>query len=288
MKSRILLIDDSLTVQKVVSLTLDKNSTQVFYAKGRMDAVKQLQEHAPHLVLLSDQVKDLTAQTFPKEVEAWLGRDHNLPAMVLITGQDIKEMRHFSAILKKPFSPQALLEVVGKFAKPKPEERSVTAGIDAALGMGKPAQSEEYEEERLERAFNEHFNDEKTLVMQTLGDIPEHEEDNEPTLLNIVPGGPARKQQHTEPSYRMETPSELWGVSKNVKGAPESPLLGAEDSMAYKASLENKVRNELEGRDLDAVVDRMLNHILPPIVERLVQERLDKLLNDQEKLVNPS
>lgn len=277
MKSRILLIDDSLTVQKVVSLTLDKNAHQVFYAKGRADAVKQINEHSPDLVLLSDQVKDLTASTFPKEVEAWLGRDHDLPAMVLITGQDIKEMRHFSAVLKKPFSPQSLLEIAGKYAKAKETEtKSTMKGIDAALGVTPGSQHpDEFAEERLEQAFNDHFNDEKTLVMQTFQDInqDDDDEDDKPTLLNVVA------------SKKIESPKELWGVSGNVSAREESPLMGAEDSMAYKAVLENKVRNELDGKDLDAVVGRLLSDLLPSIVERLVQERLDKLLGDQEKLV---
>lgn len=278
MKSRILLIDDSLTVQKVVSLTLDKSAYQVIFAKGRGEAVKCIVEHSPHLILLSDQVKDLTANTFPKEVETWLGRDHDLPAIVLITGQDVKEMRHFQAVLKKPFAPQALSEIAAKFARPAGPELSGNRGLDSTLGVINSLQAqEEYEDQRLEKAFNHRFNDEKTLAMETLGEVGM--ENDEPTLLNVFP----------PPSKKGETASELWGVGSHTKHPSEgNTLLNAEDSMAYKSTLENRVRQDLEGRDLDAVVDRLLNTILPPIVERLVQERLDKLLNDQEKLVEHS
>ena len=55
--------------------------------------------------------------------------------------------------------------------------------------------------------------------------------------------------------------------------------------MAYKAVLETKVTDRLSGQDLDAIVERVLTRIVPPIVERLVQERLDKLLGEHEQFM---
>ena len=63
-------------------------------------------------------------------------------------------------------------------------------------------------------------------------------------------------------------------------------VLGAGDSLAYKAALESRVAQALSGDVLDAVVERVLNRLLPPIVERLVEERLDRLLKEQEHFLD--
>src|SRR5215212_4572112 len=98
MKKRVLLVDESLTVQKVVALTLDRHRFAILYAKSRAEAMKLITESPPELILVSDHVADITASSFPKEVEAWMGRDQGLPPVVLITGQDIKEHRHYAAV----------------------------------------------------------------------------------------------------------------------------------------------------------------------------------------------
>lgn len=232
MKTHILLIDESLTVQKVVALTLEKSAYTVHFAVNRKEAGRLIVENTPHLILVSDQVKDLNAATFPKEVETWLKRNHDLPPMILITSHDIKEMRHYAGVLRKPFAPQVLKAVVESHAKIAPGETIAPPPVD------------DFEEERLEKAFNHRFSDEAQLVNETFGQ----------TSQAPVP------------------------LRDNV--------LNLEESMAYKTTLENQVQSQLEGRDLDAVVDKLLDRILPPIVERLVQERLDLLLREQEKGVD--
>jgi len=270
MKKRILLIDESLTVQKVVSLTLDKNKYQVNYAKTRNEAVSQITENTPDLILVSDQVSDLTIPSFPKELETWLGRTHEIPPIILITAQDIKEIRHYAGVLRKPFSPQALQTIVAKYAS----ESKVQPG-----GLGQP--NEDFEDQRLQKIFNETFNDEANLVRATF-----ENEMEESDVTQIGVPVPARQAVR-------ESGQDLWGASSQPPSAPppssarpqqrpKAPVMGAEDSMAYKAVLEREVETKLGGRDLDEMVDKILNRLVPPLVEKLVQERLDKLMKEQE------
>ena len=69
MKKKILLIDESLTVQKVVALTLDKAKYQLSFAKSRPEVMKLVLENPPDLILLSDQMSDMSVGNFPKEME---------------------------------------------------------------------------------------------------------------------------------------------------------------------------------------------------------------------------
>ena len=247
MKRYILLIDDSLTVQKVVALTLDKNKYDVHYAKSRTEAIKGVIERTPDVILISDSFQDIHWQSFPKEVEAWLSRNYDLPSIVLITTQDIEEAKHYSGVLRKPFTPQVLQALIAAFAPTADENDKPTQLIS-----GVTADAED-SDRRLQKAFNDTFANEAKLTERTF-------------------------QMHEEEEAMKQPGSDLWSAGP----AQSSPVLGANDSMAYKASLENKVERELESKDLDSIVDKVLSKMVPPIVERLVQERLDQLMREQE------
>jgi len=268
MKKRILLIDGSLTVQKVVSLTLDKGRYHVVYAKSRVEAVQQINEATPDVILVSDQVTDITIPSFPKELETWLGRTHEIPPIVLITAQDIKEIRHYAGVLKKPFSPQALQALVQKFTLDNP----------TASGLGAP--EEDFEDQRLQKIFNDTFNDEANLVRATFENEVEQED---VTQVGVSTQRPSANDSNSlwaspVPAARPAAPSPRPAPVRPSK----APVMGAEDSMAYKAVLEREVEGKLSSRDLDEMVDKLLNKLVPPIVERLVQERLDKLMKEQD------
>jgi len=288
MKRRILLVDDSLTVQKVVALTLDRNRYSVTYAKNRADAIKWISESPPDLILVADQVSDLQVVTFPKEVEAWLGRNRTVPPIVLITGQDIKDARHYQAILKKPFSPQTLLDLVSRLANSSQTEMAE-----------KEVEMDEIEEQQLQRVFNDTFADEAKLVKETFqtdAELACREAPDSPNTSEqmwAIPKNDVAPPPPTSPGTRVPTTGDLWSVAKPPTAAKRpneampkpDQLLGAEDSMAYKAVLENKVESELSNKNLEEAIDRVLTRILPPMVERLVRERLDRLLKDQEQFM---
>ena len=282
MKKRILLIDESLTVQKVVSLTLDKGRFTVAYAKSRSEAMAAVADAPPDLILVSDQVTDVTVASFPKEVEAWLP---SKPPVILIASQGSPDHQVYDAVLRKPFSPQALQTVVmehcGKAQPVLPQ--SPTPSDDG---------------EHMQKRFDEAFNDEARLVKET---FQEEVDQQERTLLTI-PASPDAGGQ--APLAESESGQNLWQASLEsapattpspaVPVAPSSPVtpketnpvMGADDSMAYKASLENQVQNQLEKHDLPKLVEQMLERMLPPIVEKIVQERLDALLKEQEDASN--
>ncbi len=265
MKKRLLLIDESLTVQKVVALTLDRERFTVANAKSRSEAMKVVLEAPPDLILVSDQVTGLTAASFPKEVETWVGRDRRIPPLVLITGQELKEQRGYRAVLKKPFAPQALQNIVNE------------ALADA------PGTSGEDSDDRMQRVFNDAFSDEAGLVSETLRTEVDESED---TLLTIpAPSreGGAKTGRRSPPP--VESVAELWGKTEAPEPGGVVQVLGADDSMAYKAQLEKEVRRQLESHDLEDIVHRLLEKLVPPIVERLAQQRLDQLLKESENFV---
>ena len=264
MKKRILLIDESLTVQKVVALTLDRETYAITNAKSRSDAMKVVLDSPPDLILVSDQVTGVNASGFPKEVETWSGRDRKQPPLVLITSQDIKELRGYQAVLKKPFAPQAL-----------------QAAVVQALGAADAHASEmgEADDSRLQKIFTDTFSDEAKLVSETFRAEIEETDD---TLLTMP--APSKKNVRRGAPPPPENVAELWGKPEPMEEEVVQ-VLGAEDSMAYKAQLEKEVGRQLEAYDLEDILHRLLDKIVPPMVERLAQQRLDQLLKESESFV---
>lgn len=263
MKKKILLIDESLTVQKVVALTLDKNRYALTFAKSRAEVTKLLLENPPDLILLSDQVGEFNAASFPKEMETWLGGVREAAPVILITAQDIKEQRHYAGVLRKPFSPQALQDLVQEWVKPETD----SAG--------------DLEDERLQKIFNDTFADESTLVRETFRAEVEAEE---PTGFKEVRGRGATDPMSTSlweinpPTPKGAAESDGWSKRTTAEVAKSSPK-GSEH--VSDADLEKF----LSSQRIDEVVDRVLSRVVPPIVEKLVNERLDKLLKEQEQFL---
>jgi len=313
MRKRVLLIDESLTVQKVVALTLDKSRFSILYAKTRAEAMRLVVENAPQLILVSDQVPDINIGAFPKEVEVWLNRRAPVPPILLITAQDLKEVRHYSAVLKKPFSPQNLQKLVT-------EKTNIgDAGeAPAKQPMAPPGSNpEDFEDQRLQKIFNDAFSDESRLVRETLETEATGSynvsADDEPTMpAAAVPQKTAaakpanwppqvqRNSDRQEPARAVPVPPKtppatMWesapaaqagnpGLSRTTgTSAPE--VMSSADSHAYKATLDNKVGQKIEEADLQAIVEKALEKMLPPIVEKLVQARLDALMKEQEQFL---
>lgn len=273
MIQQILLIDNGVTVQKIVALSLDKARFTPLFAISKEEAKQIIMEKRPNLLLISDRLEGLEWQRFPKEVETWLGRGAVLPKMVLITSEENREARHYQGVLRKPFTPQALKEVIGNQLSWE----------------------------------NEAFLDEVTLPSATLNSIDNLEEPkmNLESNTNRTNGSSAREKLESlwedtakplapiETTIRSESVSELWGTSapnsstlhQDVPTRRETEILTTEDSLAYKSLLENQVQQQIETQNLNEIVEKVISRILPPMVERVIQERLDRLMQEQDQAI---
>lgn len=285
MKKRILLIDESVTVQKVVSLTLGKGAYQVLYARNRQEVIKTVVDNPVDLILLSENIPGLAWQTFPKELESWLGSPNNVPPVALISGQGIKEAKHYMGVLKKPFTPQSLLELTSSLLGSNNDGGDEITNLDTF---------QQANGDELKETFNRAFADEAALVNQTLAeqspieDMPlprtaaelwQNDVSNE-RAPQRVPGSP--KERTADLWGTHPSPAKLISEEHNMM-QQENPLMTTEDSMAYKSALEHEVKSKLQNQDLYPMVKRALDEILPPMVEKLVQERLDALLKEHEE-----
>ncbi len=273
MRQKILLIDDSVTVQKVVSLSLDKNKFQLLIARNRTEASRFIVDENPELILVSDQVADVDVATFPKEVETWLGRTHNMSPMVLITSENIQEAKHYKTVLRKPFTPQTLTALISVHAEKETTPEMLWAKPKAMANF-----ADDFEDQKLQKVFNDAFSEEGKLVDETFQSV----QTVQPSLSVRSEAKPQTSKTSNLWSAEAAAPVPATPRKDQSMHSETNPVLSSSDSMAYKAKLESEVASRLDKENLTLVVERVLNKILPPIVERIVAERLDQLLTEQD------
>jgi len=139
----ILVVDDSPTICKLVELSLTKAGFRVETARTGEGGIDAAQAHPPDLILLDFLLPDLKGDDVCRAISVNLCLAQ-VPVIVMSArGQDIGEcfavMPNVKNIISKPFSPEALLAVVGhtlEKADKKPASPDADVGLDAGLDAG--------------------------------------------------------------------------------------------------------------------------------------------------------
>ncbi len=118
----ILVVEDSPTSRKVITMVLLKKGYLINEAACGEVALKKVSEQPPHLILLDAMLPDMSGY----DILAKLRQDHRLKGIpvVMLTAKDSPIDREKGlqagavAYLTKPFNPAQLLSVIGGFLKP--------------------------------------------------------------------------------------------------------------------------------------------------------------------------
>lgn len=114
----VMVVDDSVTVRKVTSRLLERNGMEVVTAKDGLDAVAQLQDHKPDIILLDIEMPRMDGF----EVASFVRHDDNLrdtPICMITSRTGEKHRERALAIgvneyLGKPFQETELLETISR------------------------------------------------------------------------------------------------------------------------------------------------------------------------------
>jgi chemosensory pili system protein ChpA (sensor histidine kinase/response regulator) len=112
----VMVVDDSVTVRKVTSRLLERNGMEVITAKDGLDAVAQLQDHQPDIILLDIEMPRMDGF----EVASFIRHDDTLretPICMITSRTGEKHRERAMAIgvneyLGKPFQETELLETI--------------------------------------------------------------------------------------------------------------------------------------------------------------------------------
>ena len=119
----VMVVDDSVTVRKVTSRLLERKGMNVLTAKDGVDAIAQLQEHRPDIMLLDIEMPRMDGF----EVATLVRHDERLKDLPIImitsrTGEKHRERAMAIGVneyLGKPYQESDLLENILKLVKDK-------------------------------------------------------------------------------------------------------------------------------------------------------------------------
>ncbi len=117
----VMVVDDSVTVRKVTSRLLERNGMEVITAKDGLDAVAQLQDHKPDIILLDIEMPRMDGF----EVASFVRHDENLkdtPICMITSRTGEKHRERALAIgvneyLGKPFQETELLDTIMRLTR---------------------------------------------------------------------------------------------------------------------------------------------------------------------------
>jgi response regulator RpfG family c-di-GMP phosphodiesterase len=161
-RRRVLLVDDEAPLRSLLRVTLASDEFEVREAYSAEHALEVMRFWAPEIVLLDVNLPGLDGLTFCAELAR--SEEHGDAAVILLTGEQISEtaarMAGARAVMRKPFSPLELLEVIGRVVErhefvsgaPRPKEEQL---LIYARDLASIAQAERTQRELLQEAYRQ-------------------------------------------------------------------------------------------------------------------------------------
>ncbi len=122
-KLKVLVVDDSLTVRKASSKILERNNFQVVLATDGENAIEQLQEFTPDIILSDIEMPKMDGFELVKHIRT-IEKFNNVP-ITMITSRTAEKHQNMAfelganAFLGKPYNEQELIDTINKLIKDK-------------------------------------------------------------------------------------------------------------------------------------------------------------------------
>jgi len=293
---KILVIDDSLTIQKVIRLALSNEGYDIQAISSGDEAIEQLTILKPDIVLIDVSIPGKTSYSIRKEAKE--NEDLKSIKFVLMSSafeqvdEEQVESVGFDGRLVKPFDPIHLRQVLV----------DALAANDDSTPPSLPIEDKSHSELTLQ-------NDEETFPKfdinpPTAPSITDDELWNTPSNLNIESEQSDIKQL-TESTIKMSKLDELdWSVNEpNKKSFPTLPPFENFESIQEQGNISSLHSSggsqpkssthyeavPLSSKDLEEAVkiqlsdklEEMTKKILPELAEKIIKEEIHKLLKEQ-------
>ncbi|MFQ5960058.1 MAG: PleD family two-component system response regulator [Candidatus Methylomirabilales bacterium] len=311
MKAQVLVADDSVTIQKVVGLTLSRSGVELIQARSGEEALRKAREIKPDLMLIDHSMGDRTGQQLCAEIR----QDPRLKDVpIILMAAALEPLDEAAArgagasdVVTKPFESQALIDKVKQLlaspiapaAAPQPamiEEEQVGVGAEMSPGetpfvletpeelgeeiklpadvMGEPQLEAVAPEEESVPTYDLSTTETEDLPLTEAisGDVPTHEV----ASLEIEDvAASAEIETYAAPAAPQvrEAPAVPAGGAQALVGSPEMvETLAREVAERVAAHIVQELRNDLLER-----VDRLLWEVVPDLAEQLLTQEIQRI-----------
>ncbi|MCR9142919.1 MAG: response regulator [bacterium] len=116
MSSKIMVVDDSVSIRKVVAMVLGKSGHEVIESKDGVEALQKVAQENLDLIICDVNMPEMDGITFLQKMRQQVGK-RDIPVIMLTTEsqgrlRELGEDAGARAWILKPFQPPQLIEVV--------------------------------------------------------------------------------------------------------------------------------------------------------------------------------
>jgi len=316
MKARVLVADDSATIQKVVELTLGRVGVELVKARSADEALRKVKEQRPDLMLIDHTMPDRSG----KDLCVALRKDSKLKdvPIILMAGAsqpvDAADMRRigFTDVVTKPFDSQTLIGKVKQLLlAPGPQEVEPAAAArppedEDALVLESPGMEEGI---RLPAELLMDRSAVQAAPEPLLESIPTYDLSEDTTELPLGP--PLREEVDVAPTRQvgdlgiedmaaavgLDVPTSRPRSQPRPAPPPAAPqaardaqptALGGSQTLAVPPELVQTLAHEVAERvathmvrelrtELLERVDRLLWEVVPDLAEQLITQEIRRI-----------
>lgn len=281
-EKKILVADDSLTIQKVIRLALANEGYEIQALSDGSEAIEQISLFRPDAVLIDVSLPGKTAFELKRAINGISDLSHVCFVLMSSAFEQVDETEanelHFDGRLVKPFDPahlrQVLKDVLAKADAKRPETRIELNQPDESpfsddlwnkneQGSGGESDIKKLTESTIKMSGLDNF---QWNINETAR-LPDFEptQDRDPVIM--------------PPPRMLERDESPLDFSPQQEERPAPPVqIEAHESRALPIS--NEEMERLIRDQLKETLERMTKQLLPNIAERIIKEEINRLLSD--------
>ena len=279
---KLLVADDSLTIQKVIRLALDKEGFEIRAVSTGQDAIEEISIFKPDIVLIDVSLPDKTAFDVKREFED--SSSHNSVKFVLMSSafEEVDEAQvaetGFHGRLVKPFDPSHLRKSLAEVLVNHPAAKAASG----ATALGKDLWEEPADNsEDIKKMTQE------TISMSGLDQFEWSINEAAKKPLSGAPiGNSSVELEYSEPELRP--PSRLLDAHETTLDL--APSVPSEDIRAFDIASEAaqtaptpQQMEDMIRQQLRETIQNMAEKLLPDIAEKIIKSEINKLLSNPPK-----
>lgn len=178
MKKKILVADDSITIQKVIQISFPEDEFEVLCVGNGKEALDKIQSFSPDVVLADAIMPETDGYALCKTIKSSADSSH-IPVLMLVGSfepfdEDRAEESRVDGIITKPFDRAILIEKVKQTLQPDlkdsgPEDFPISLDKDSVIDLSAPSRTglEEGQSSQIDRTSKKETGESKVIADET-------------------------------------------------------------------------------------------------------------------------
>ncbi|MBN21573.1 MAG: hypothetical protein CL678_09835 [Bdellovibrionaceae bacterium] len=314
-KQKLLVVDDSLTIQKVIRLALAQEAYEIKTVSDLRSGIEATSLFQPHVILVNVQLPDGSAFDFKKQID-----EHNdLPPMKVIlmssAFETIDESKvkksEFDGTLVKPFDPALLRQTLSQVLEKNQGQTKPYTPKAPKISLSEENAKISKDDDLWSEGTLDHQDDIKKLTETTIQmsgldeldwsvddsalkkqhlELPEEEptvttlKATEPELkpLPAMTQSPVIEESENEFKFDLEFPEDEPIPEISIPGEsvfPSAPTT-LESHEPAAVPIGNDELQSIISQQLQETIERMTREIFPELAEKIIKEEIHKMLSN--------